>query len=73
MSRTTNGTSVYVDENRFLVVDGIKIGRVNQPGVIELKDKDGRRSRQRGSAFVEVRLDDIHAALRYDFLNPRSE
>ena len=60
--------SVTIDKNRFLRVDGIPVCRVTERGTLELKDKDGRRSRQRGSAFVEVNLAEVQSAIRHDFL-----
>ena len=60
--------SVVIDNKRFLRIDGIPICRVTENGTLELKDKDGRRSRQRGSAFVEVTLADVQSAIRHDFL-----
>ena len=54
---------VVVDNRRFLRVDGIKVCRVTNEGLLEFKDKDGRRSRSRGSAYVTVYADQISQAI----------
>lgn len=54
---------VIVDSRRFLRVDGIKVCRVTNDGLLEFKDKDGRRSRTRGSAYVTVYADQIAQAI----------
>ncbi len=54
---------VIVDSRRFLRVDGIKVCRVTNDGLLEFKDKDGRRSRNRGSAYVTVYADQISQAV----------
>ena len=54
---------VEVDSRRFLRVDGIKVCRVTNDGLLEFKDKDGRRSRSRGSAYVTVYADQISQAV----------
>ena len=59
---------IRIDNRRFLRVDGIPVCRVTNRGTLELKDKDGRRSRERGSAFVEVGLDELQSVIHYDFL-----
>lgn len=59
---------ITIDNRRFLRVDGIPICRVTNRGTLELKDKDGRRSRERGSAFVEVGLDELQTVIHSDFL-----
>ena len=59
---------VTIDNKRFLRVDGIPICRITNRGTLELKDKDGRRARKRGSAFVEVGLDELQTAIHSDFL-----
>ena len=59
---------VTIDNRRFLRVDGIPICRITNRGTLELKDKDGRRARKRGSAFVEVGLDELQTAIHSDFL-----
>lgn len=59
---------VTIDNKRFLRVDGIPVCRITNRGTLELKDKDGRRARKRGSAFVEVGLDELQTAIHSDFL-----
>ena len=59
---------ITIDNRRFLRVDGIPICRITNRGTLELKDKDGRRARKRGSAFVEVGLDELQTAIHSDFL-----
>ena len=59
---------VYVNEAGWLMADGIKMGRVTGDGVIEIKDKNGPRSRERGTAFVEVTVDEILMAVRSSFV-----
>lgn len=59
---------VTIDNKRFLRVDGIPICRITNRGTLELKDKDGRRARKRGSAFVEVGLDELQTVIHSDFL-----
>ena len=59
---------VTIDNRRFLRVDGIPICRITNRGTLELKDKDGRRARKRGSAFVEVGLDELQTVIHSDFL-----
>ncbi len=59
---------VTIDNRRFLRVDGIPICRITDRGTLEVKDKDGRRARKRGSAFVEVGLDELQTAIHSDFL-----
>lgn len=54
---------VVVDNRRFLRIDGIKVCRVTNDGLLEFKDKDGRRSRHRGSAYVTVYADQISQAV----------
>lgn len=59
---------ITIDNRRFLRVDGIPICRITNRGTLELKDKDGRRARKRGSAFVEVGLDELQTVIHSDFL-----
>lgn len=59
---------VTIDNKHFLRVDGIPVCRITNRGTLELKDKDGRRARKRGSAFVEVGLDELQTAIHSDFL-----
>lgn len=59
---------VVIDERRFLRVGGIPVCRITLSGKLELKDKDGRRSRARGSAFETVGLDEIQTAVQRFFL-----
>jgi hypothetical protein len=59
---------VLIDERRFLRISGIPVCRVTPNGKLELKDKDGRRSQKRGSAFVEVGFDEIQTAVQQFFL-----
>lgn len=67
-TQTTYVPKVLIDERRFLRVSGIPVCRVTPEGNLELKDKDGRRSQKRGSAFVEVGLDQIQVAVQSFFL-----
>ncbi len=66
--RTPYVPRVVIDERRFLRVGGIPVCRVTASGKLELKDKDGRRSRTRGSAFVTVGFDEIQTAVQRFFL-----
>ena len=59
---------VYVNEAGWLLADGIKLGKVTGEGTIEIKDKNGPRSRERGTAFVEVTVDEILLAVRSSFV-----
>ena len=59
---------VYVNEAGWLLADGIKLGKVTGDGVIEIKDKNGPRSRERGTAFVEITVDEILLAVRSSFV-----
>ncbi len=61
-------SKVTIDERRFLRIDGIPVCRITDRGTLELKDKDGTRSRRRGTAYVEVGFDEIQSAIYYDFL-----
>lgn len=58
MTRMVTRKDIEVDSRGFLVIDGIKLCRV-VGGRLELKDKDGRRSRERGSAYVLVSMEDL--------------
>jgi hypothetical protein len=60
MKRTSR---VVIDDRRFLSIDGIKVCRVTRDGRLEFKDKDGRRSRMRGSAYVTVNAEQITRAI----------
>lgn len=55
--------NVNIDSRGFLRIDGIKVCRVTDEGLLEFKDKDGRRSRTRGSAYVTVYADQISQAV----------
>ena len=59
---------VYVNDAGWLLADGIKLGKVTGDGVIEIKDKNGPRSRERGTAFVEITVDEILLAVRSSFV-----
>lgn len=58
-----SGDHIVIDERKFLRIGGIPICRVTPGGNLEFKDKDGYRSRQRGSAFVTVTLEQIARAI----------
>lgn len=64
---------VQVDKKDFLRIDGIPMCKVTRHGLLELKDKDGRRARARGSAYVEVGFDQIQAAVQRHFLESSHE
>ena len=57
-----NAANIAV-KNGFLVVDGVKVCRVLGAGLLEVKDKDGRRARRRGSAFVRFTVHDLAQAM----------
>ena len=59
---------VYVNEAGWLLADGVKLGKVTGDGIIEIKDKNGPRSRERGTAFVEITVDEILMAVRSSFV-----
>lgn len=56
----TKSSPVMVSKNGFVYADGVKIGKlVSERGVVQFIDRDRRRSAQRGSDVVEVRLSDL--------------
>lgn len=55
--------NIQILPNRFVVVDGVKIGRCTSDGKLEIKDKDRQRSRERGSDLVVVDVNDLLAVL----------
>lgn len=56
-------SKIILQTDGFIVVDGVKIGRL-VGGHLELKDKDRRRADARGSAYIYVPIAELAIALR---------
>lgn len=55
-----SNSSIRVDIRRMVYVDGVCIGKADlDHGVIEVKDRDRRRSSQRGADIVRVPIRDL--------------
>lgn len=59
---TAGQSKVVLQRDGFLCVDGVKIGRLVR-GCLELKDKDRYRSRERGSEYIYIPIEELTAAL----------
>lgn len=56
----TKSSLVVVGKNNYIFVDGVKIARlVPERGVMQFLDRDRRRSAERGSQTVEVKIADL--------------
>lgn len=55
-----SGDSIVVDSNNFVYVQGVRIARlVPASGSLQFLDRDRRRSEERGTRIVEVRLSEV--------------
>lgn len=64
IARTTG--PIRIDIRRMIYIDGVCIGKADlQHGVIEVKDRDRRRSSLRGGDIVRVPIRDLAAAFGF--------
>jgi len=60
MDKQPESSPVVVGKNNYIFIDGVKIARlVPERGVMQFLDRDRRRSAERGSETVEVKISDL--------------